>query len=191
MKNKNQEEKRKNAASSFIRSLRLIHLGALGVSIITVVQLLPEAPLKFPLTLSAFCFAGYIPLSVACVLVYSSYIEGNEPDGSTRISIRMALMTMVGMGGILGFFIGLSFAFASLSLASALLFSAVSALAYALYIANETRSWGGCLTVGFFMFVTFIGIVYLLFLMPLVALAPSEWEAQNSWIMGYLKSIVL
>jgi hypothetical protein len=41
------------------------------------------------------------------------------------------------------------------------------------------------------MFVTFIGIVYLFFLMPLVALAPDEWEAQNSWIMSYLESIVL
>ncbi len=191
MKSKNQEEKRKNAASSFIRSLRLIHLGALGVSIIAIVQLLPEAPLTFPLTLSAFCFAGYIPLSVACVLVYSSYIEGDELDDSSRFPMRMVLVTVVGIGGILGFFIGLSFAFASLSLASALLFSAVSALAYALYIANETKSRGGYLAVSLFMFVTFIGIVYLFFLMPLVALAPDEWAAQNSWIMSYLESIVL
>ena len=191
MKSKNQEEKRKNAASSFIRSLRLIHLGALGVSTIAVIQLLPEAPLGFPLTLSAFCFAGYIPLSVACVLVYSNYIEGDEPDDSTRFSMRMVLLTVIGMGGILGFFIGLSFAFASLSLASAILFSAVSALAYALYIANETRSRWGYLAVSLFMFATFIGIVYLFFLMPLVAFAPDEWEAQNSWIMSYLESIVL
>lgn len=191
MKSENQEEKRKNAAGSFIRSLRLIHLGALGVSIIAIIQLLPEAPLGFPLTLSAFCFAGYIPLSVACVLVYSSYIEGDEPDGSTRFSMRMVLVTITGMGGILGFFIGLSFAFASLSLASALLFSVASALAYALYIANETRSRGGYLIISLFMFVTFIAIVYLFFLMPLVAFAPDEWEAQNSWIMSYLESIVL